>query len=45
MVTADAAAARLFGAKAHEIPYIRTAAVQGAGRMDLENLSIKRITL
>ncbi|MGA7981744.1 MAG: DUF362 domain-containing protein [Chromatiaceae bacterium] len=45
MVTADAAAARLFGAKAHEIPYIRIAAEQGAGRMDLENLSIKRIEL
>lgn len=45
MVTADAAAARLFGAKAHEIPYIRMAAAQGAGRMDLENLSIKRIAL
>jgi uncharacterized protein (DUF362 family) len=45
MVTADAAAARLFGAKPHEIPYIRRAAEQGAGRMDLENLSIKRIAL
>jgi uncharacterized protein (DUF362 family) len=45
MVTADAAAARLFGAKAHEIPYIRMAAAQGVGRMDLENLSIKRISL
>jgi uncharacterized protein (DUF362 family) len=45
MVTADAAAARLFGAKPHEIPYIRLAADQGAGRMDLENLSIKRISL
>jgi uncharacterized protein (DUF362 family) len=45
MVTVDAAAARLFGAKAHEIPYIRVAAEQGAGRMDLENLSIKRIEL
>jgi uncharacterized protein (DUF362 family) len=45
MVTADAAAARLFGAKAREVPYIRKAAAQGAGRMDLENLSIKRISL
>jgi uncharacterized protein (DUF362 family) len=45
MVAADAAAARLFGAKAHEIPYIRMASAQGAGRMDLENLSIKRIAL
>jgi uncharacterized protein (DUF362 family) len=45
MVTADAAAARLFGTKPHEIPYIRKAAAQGAGRMDLENLSIKRIAL
>lgn len=45
MVTADAAAARLFGSKPHEIPYIRMAADQGAGRMDLENLSIKRISL
>jgi uncharacterized protein (DUF362 family) len=45
MVSADAAAARLFGTKPHEIPYIRMAADQGAGRMDLENLSIKRISL
>lgn len=45
MVTADAAAARLFGAKPHDIHYIRRAAEQGAGRMDLENLSIKRIVL
>jgi uncharacterized protein (DUF362 family) len=45
MVTADAAAARLFGEKPHEIPYIRMAAEQGAGRMDLENLAIKRISL
>jgi uncharacterized protein (DUF362 family) len=45
MVTADAAAARLFGEKPHEIPYIRIAAEQGAGRMDLENLTVKRISL
>jgi uncharacterized protein (DUF362 family) len=45
LVTADAAAARLFGAKPEEIPYLRIAAEQGAGRMDLENLSIKRIQL
>jgi uncharacterized protein (DUF362 family) len=45
MVTADAAAARLFGAKPHDITYIRRAAEQGAGRMDLENLSIKRVAL
>jgi uncharacterized protein (DUF362 family) len=45
MVAADAAAARLFGAQAHEVPYIRKAAGQGVGRMDLENLSIKRISL
>jgi uncharacterized protein (DUF362 family) len=45
MVTADAAAARLFGSKAHEVPYIRMAAEQGVGRMDLENLAIKRIRL
>jgi uncharacterized protein (DUF362 family) len=45
MVAADAAAARLFGRKAHEIPYIRLAAELGAGRMDLENLAIERIKL
>lgn len=45
MVAADAAAARLFGVQPSEVPYIRRAAEQGAGRMDLEHLAIKRIAL
>jgi uncharacterized protein (DUF362 family) len=45
MVTADAAAARLFGQDPGQVKYIRLAAEQGAGRRDLENLAIKRIRL
>ncbi|HPE72997.1 MAG TPA: DUF362 domain-containing protein, partial [Candidatus Competibacter sp.] len=40
LVTADAAAARLFGLKQpEEVGYIRIAGEMGAGRMDLENLA------
>ncbi|MEZ5576216.1 MAG: DUF362 domain-containing protein [Candidatus Competibacteraceae bacterium] len=46
LVTADAAAARLFGLKQpEEVGYIRIAGEMGAGRMDLENLAIRRIVL
>ena len=46
LVTADAAAARLFGLKQpEEVGYIRIAGAMGAGRMDLENLAIRRIVL
>ena len=45
MVTADAAAAKLFGMEPDAVRHIRLAADQKAGRMDLENLRIKRITV
>lgn len=45
MVTADAAAARLFGVDPDSIRYITIAHEMGAGRKDLQNLSIKRIKL
>ncbi len=46
LVTADAAAARLFGLKQpEEVGYIHIAGEMGAGRMDLENLAIRRIVL
>lgn len=45
MVTADAAAAKLFGVDPADVDYIRIAHDMGAGRRDLENLSIKRIKL
>jgi uncharacterized protein (DUF362 family) len=45
MVTADAAAARLFGIDPDSIRYIAIAHEMGAGRKDLQNLSIKRIKL
>jgi uncharacterized protein (DUF362 family) len=45
MVTADAAAARLFGLNPDQVDYIRLAAAQGVGRQDLENLAVKRIVL
>jgi uncharacterized protein (DUF362 family) len=45
-VTADAAAARLFGLEdPTEVGYIRIAHEMGVGRMDLENLRIQRIAL
>jgi uncharacterized protein (DUF362 family) len=45
MVTADAAAARLFGLDPRNVDYIPLAAAGGAGRMDLENLRISRVVL
>jgi uncharacterized protein (DUF362 family) len=45
MVAADAAGARLLGYQPSDIPHIRIAAEQNVGRMDLENLNIKRITV
>jgi len=45
MVTADTAAAKLFGINPDDVEYIRSAAKQGAGRNDLNNLAIKRIVL
>ena len=45
MVTADAAAAKLFGLEPDSVDYIRIAHEMGVGRKDLENLSIKRIKL
>lgn len=45
MVTADTAAARLLGLAPEQVGYIRMAAAQGVGRLDLENLAIKRIAL
>lgn len=45
MVTADAAAAKLFGRDPSDIPHIRIAAEKKIGRMDLDALNIKRIAL
>ena len=45
MVTADAAAAKLFGLEPDAVRHIRLAADQKAGRIDLDTLRIKRITV
>ena len=45
IVAVDTAAAKLFGEKAEEIRHIRIASEMKIGRSDLENLSIKRITV
>lgn len=45
LVTADAAAAKLFGLEPDTVDYIRIAHELGVGRKDLENLSIRRIAL
>ena len=45
LVTADAAAAKLFGLEPDTVGYIRLAREMGAGRGDLENLAIQRIVL
>jgi uncharacterized protein (DUF362 family) len=45
MVAIDAAAAKLFGINPSDVRYIQLAADQKVGRMDLENLRIKRITV
>jgi uncharacterized protein (DUF362 family) len=44
-VAADAAAARLFGTTPQAIGYVEKAARAGLGRMDLEALDVRRITL
>ena len=45
LVTADAAAAKLFGLEPDTVDYIRIAHELGVGRKDLENLVIRRIAL
>jgi len=45
MVAVDTAAARLFGMNPADVRYIQLAADQKVGRMDLENLRIKRIAV
>jgi len=45
MVTADAAAAKLFGVEPEQIAYIKKAHDMKAGRMDLQNLNIDRIKI
>ena len=45
MVAVDSASAKLFGVEPTEVPYIPLAADLKVGRMDLENLNIKRIAL
>ncbi len=44
-VAADAAASLMFGLAPSDIPYIKTAAAMGVGKMNLDSLSIKRIKL
>ncbi len=44
-VAADAAAARLFGAKPTEASYIRRAAEDGWGRRDLEKMDVRKVQL
>jgi uncharacterized protein (DUF362 family) len=45
LVAADSAAAKLFGMEPKDVSYIGYAAKAGLGRMDLEALDIRRITL
>lgn len=45
IVAIDAAAAKLFGAKPEEIRHIQIAADMKVGRIDLDKLNIKRITV
>ena len=45
LVTADAAAAKLFGLEPDTVGYIHLAHEMGVGRKDLENLTIRRIVL
>ena len=45
MVAIDTASAKLFGMNPADIRYLQIAADQKTGRMDLENLRIKRITI
>jgi len=45
LVTADAAAAKLFGLEPDAVDYIRIASEMGVGRKDLDKLNIQRIAL
>jgi uncharacterized protein (DUF362 family) len=45
MVAVDTASTKLFGMNPADIPYLHLAAEQNSGRMDIENLRIKRITI
>lgn len=45
IVAIDTAAVKMFGSEPKDVRHIQIAADQGVGRMDLENLTIKRITL
>ena len=45
IVAIDTAAAKLFGENPSDVRFISIAAQQGVGRMDLEKLAIKRISL
>ena len=45
MVALDAAAAKLFDAKADPLKYVRLAGEAGLGNADLSTVKIKRITL
>lgn len=45
MVSADAAAAKIFGSKPEEIPYIKIANEMGSGIMDLTKLNINKINM
>jgi hypothetical protein len=45
MLAIDTAATKLFGMNPSDVRYIQLAADQKVGRMDLENLRIKRITV
>jgi uncharacterized protein (DUF362 family) len=45
IVAADAAAAKLFGTKPEDVRHIRIAAEMNVGRIDLDKLNIKRITV
>ncbi|MCX6133752.1 MAG: DUF362 domain-containing protein [Ignavibacteriales bacterium] len=45
IVAIDTAAVKMFGSEPKDVRHIQIAAEQGVGRMDLENLTIKRITL
>jgi uncharacterized protein (DUF362 family) len=45
MVAVDTASTRLFGINPSDVRYIQIAADQKVGRMDLENLRIKRLSV
>jgi uncharacterized protein (DUF362 family) len=45
IVAVDAAAAKLFGMKPEDVDYIQIASDMKVGRMDLEKMNIKRITV